>query len=140
MNKTNYYFDMDGVLANFHEHKNGWKYSGNYNFIRNLKPFINSINLCKTMIKTGENVFISSLCRNEIAKQAKLDWLAEYLPELDASHIIIIIGHGKKNEYMATEDGILIDDKEGNIKAWRKAGMKAVYVETKGYIDLNVIA
>ena len=41
---------------------------------------------------------------------------------------------------MITKDGILIDDKEANIKAWRKAGMKAIYVETKGCIDLNAIA
>lgn len=137
---NNYYFDMDGVLANFHEHKDGWKYASSYKFIRNLKPFMEAINTCKKMIETGENVYISSLCASENAKKAKIDWLAEYIPELKVSHIVIIVGKGKKNEHMLTEDGILIDDKESNIKAWRKAGMKAIYVETKGVIELEKVA
>ena len=137
---TNYYFDMDGVMANFHEHKDGWRVAGNYNFIRNLKPFMVTIELINTMIANGENVYIFSLCKNEIAKQAKIDWLAEYIPSLEVSHIIILIGNAKKHEHMLTADGVLVDDKEANVKAWRKAGHKAVFVETKGTVDLTKVA
>lgn len=133
-----YYFDMDGVLANFHEHKDGWKVSGNYDFIRNLRPFEDSVNLVNSLIASGIEVYISSLCRNEIARQAKIDWLSEYIPSLDLDHIIILTGNAKKNEYMRTSEGILVDDKKANVSAWRKAGFKAVWVEEKGVVDLHM--
>ena len=137
---TTYYFDMDGVLANFHEYKDGWKFSGNYNFIRNLKPFEESVKLINTLLENGEKVYISSLARNNEAKKAKIDWLSEYVPALDEEHIIILVGNAKKHENMKTENGILIDDKLANIRAWRKAGMKALYVENKGEIHMEEIA
>ena len=139
MARTSYYFDMDGVMANFHEHKDGWKYAGSYNFIRNLKPFMDTVNLINDMIANGKSVYISSLCRNETAKQAKIDWLAEYIPNLRKDHIIILVGNGKKVENRKTKGGVLIDDKEANIKQWRKAGLKAVYVEVKGQVDMTKI-
>jgi 5'(3')-deoxyribonucleotidase len=131
---------MDGVLANFHEHKDGWKFAGSYDFIRNLAPFIESINLVNEMIKNGYKVYISSLCRNEYAKQAKIDWLKQYIPNLKEENIIILIGNAKKVENMKTRTGVLVDDKEANVKQWRKKGLKAVYVETKGIIEMNKIA
>ena len=139
MNKVNetYYFDMDGVLANFHEHKDGWKNAGKYNFIRNLRPFDEAVNLINNLIVSGAEVYISSLCMNDAAKQAKIDWLAEYVPTLDADHIIILVGNAKKNDNMKTADGILVDDKKANVNAWRKAGHKAVFVEEKGVVDLT---
>lgn len=134
---TTYYFDMDGVLANFHEHENGWRMAGSYNFIRNLRPFMATVNLVNDMIADGVEVYISSLCKNETAKKAKIDWLAEFIPALNLDHIIILIGTAKKNEHMMTADGILVDDKLANVRAWRKAGHKAVYVEEKGVVNLD---
>ena len=141
MNKrTNYYFDMDGVLANFHEHKNGWMFADKYDFIRNLAPFVESISLVNEMIEKGYKVYISSLCRNEETKQAKIDWLKQYIPNLKAENIIILIGSAKKVENMKTRTGVLIDDKEANIKQWRKKGLKAVYVKDKGIIKMGEVA
>lgn len=140
MARTSYYFDMDGVLANFHEHVDGWKYAMSYNFIRNLRPFEESVNLVNEMIASGKSVYISSLCASEDAKRAKIDWLAQYIPNLKANHIIIVVGNAKKNETMKTKKGVLIDDKKANINAWRKAGLKAVFVEEKGKINLTEIA
>lgn len=140
MARTSYYFDMDGVLANFHEHKNGWRFAGKYDFIRNLNPFIEAVDLVNQMIKDGKSVYISSLAMNETAKQAKIDWLAQYIPGLKKNHIIILVGNAKKNEHMKTKKGVLVDDKMSNIRAWRKAGMKAVFVETKGQVDLAQVA
>lgn len=135
---TNYYFDIDGVLANFHEYKDSWKYAKTYSFIRNLKPFVDNIKLVKELIAKGENIFINSLVASETAKQARYDWLAEFLPEISIDHIILIVGSGKKFEYMKTEDGVLIDDKESNVKQWTKAGFKAIYLKEKGgKIELN---
>lgn len=140
MANINYYFDMDGVLANFHEIKDGWKFAKNYNFIRNLRPFAEAVDLVNALLADGQEVYISSLCASEEAKQAKIDWLAQYIPTLTADHIIIIVGTAKKHENMLTADGVLVDDKEANVKAWRKAGMKAVHVAIKGVIDLGAMA
>lgn len=141
MNKrTNYYFDMDGVLANFHEHKNGWMLAGEYDFIRNLAPFVESIALVNDMINKGYKVYILSLCRNEEAKRAKIDWLKQYIPSLKAENIIILIGNAKKVENMKTRTGVLVDDKETNIKQWRKKGLKAVYVKNRGVVRMEEVA
>ena len=140
MARTSYYFDVDGVLANFHEHKDGWKYALTYNFIRNLRPFNESVELVNKMINDGKSVYISTLCASEEAKRARIEWIKEYIPNIKDNHIIAIVGNAKKNEHMRTKKGVLVDDKMANIRAWRKAGFKAVYVENKGQIDLNAIA
>ncbi len=132
MTKT-YYFDVDGVLADFHsvyDSKNRGK-SLTYNFIRNLKAFTNNVNLVKSLIANGNNVYISTMVANEATRKARIDWLAEYLPEIDESHIITLF-KGKKSDNMRTEDGILVDDKESNCKQWTKAGHKAIWLEVKG--------
>lgn len=137
---ANYYFDVDGVLANFHEVKDGWRYATTYKFIRNLKPFMNNINFVKELIAQGENVYISSLVASVPAEMARIEWLAEYLPELKKENIILLQGTTKKYEHIKTDDGILIDDKEVNCRQWTKAGYKAVWLEEKGgNIDLTKI-
>ena len=138
-NNEIFYFDMDGVLANFHEVKDGWKYAKNYNFIRNLRPFADAVATVNALIDAGVEVYISSLCASEDAKQAKIDWLAQYIPALTLDRIIILVGSGKKHEHLVTADGILVDDKASNVKGWRKAGHKAIFVEEKGIIDFSKI-
>lgn len=133
-----YYFDMDGVLANFHKEPFKRGNALSYNFMVNLDPFMETIKLVKSLIKKGEKVYISSLAACEDAKRAKIDWLAKYLPEIKEENIIIIIGNGKKHENMKTEDGILVDDKKANCTAWEKAGHKAIFVETRGVVTLEV--
>lgn len=132
---TNYYFDMD-VLANFHEHPFVKGQACRYDFIRNLRPFVAAIALVKTLIAAGENVYISSMAATDNAKQAKIDWLAEYLPEISADHIIIIVGGGNKADYIKTQTGILVDDQPANIRKWEKAGYTGVLVEVKGEVIL----
>lgn len=136
---TNYYFDMDGVLVNFHEHKDGWKKAMNYEFIRNLNPFSEAIQLVNDLLaKKDITVYISSVCASEEAKQAKIEWLAQYIPTLEIANIIITVkGNCHKEQRMKTDNGILVDDKMENIKAWRKQGYKAIFVETKGKINLE---
>lgn len=127
-----YYFDIDGVLANFH--KEPFKYANaiNRNWIANLEPFMANINIVKSLIANGHDVYVLSKAASEDARLGKIDWLEKYIPELAYENIIIIVGNGKKVDYMATDDGILVDDDMKNIRPWTKAGHQAIYVEVKG--------
>lgn len=128
-----YYFDVDGVLADFHSvyNKDNRAESLTYDFIRNLKPFAENVQIVKNLIAHGVQVYISTMVANEITKQARIDWLAEMLPEIPVENIIAIIGHGNKADYIR-EAGILVDDKKANCRQWEKAGYKAIWLEVKG--------
>ena len=127
-----YYFDMDGVISNFH--KEPYKYANaiNRQWIANLDPFINNINIIRKLIADGKSVYILSKAASEQAKLGKIDWLHKYIPELKPNRIIIIIGNGKKCDYMKTKTGILIDDNKTNINQWIKAGHKGILLQYKG--------
>ena len=131
-----YYFDMDGVIANFH--KEPYKYANaiNRKWISNLEPFMHNVNLIKDLIANGNNVYILTKAASEQAKLGKLDWLKKYIPEIPVCKVIVIVGNGKKVDYIQ-EDGILVDDDKKNVNPWIKAGHKAILVENKG--DMVVI-
>lgn len=131
---TNYYFDVDGVLADFHSEYDPANRAASltYKFVRNLKPFTKNVQAVKALVAKGEQVFISTIVANENTRKARIEWLAEYLPEIPAERVITIMGHGNKAEHMMTEDGILVDDKKANCRQWEKAGHKAVWLEVKG--------
>ena len=132
MKTTAYYFDMDGVIANFH--KEPYKYINaiNRQWIANLEPFMENVNVIKSLIARGENVYILSKAASENAKLGKIDWLAKYIPELNIDKIIIIVGNGKKCDYIKTKTGVLIDDDKTNINQWVKAGYQGILLKTKG--------
>lgn len=134
--KKVYYFDMDGVLADFHSAyaiDKGTAY--NREKMANLKPFQQAIETVKALIASGKSVYINSLAANEAGKQGKLEWLAKYLPEIKQNHIIIIVGYGKKSDYMKTKTGILVDDKLANCKQWTKlTGQGSLWIEEKGRV------
>ena len=131
---TTYYFDMDGVLANFHkdfDYKKRTQQAMNREWIANLEPFMNNVAIVKDLIATGERVYILTAAANEAARLGKIDWLTKYIPELSLEMFICIVGNGKKVDYIK-EDGILIDDTRKNITPWVKAGHKAIWLEVKG--------
>lgn len=126
-----YYFDMDGVLANFHKEAYSFANAINRDWIANLDPFMDNVNLVRNLIAQGEKVYILSKAARETAKMGKIDWLARYIPEMTIENIIIIVGNGKKIDFIR-EDGILVDDDMKNIRPWVKAGQKAIHLEIKG--------
>lgn len=127
-----YYFDMDGVLSNFH--KEPYKYTNaiSREWIANLEPFTENVEIVRNLIKNKKSVYIISKAASDEAKQGKLEWLAKYIPELNPKKVIIIVGNGKKVDYMKTKTGILIDDDIKNTRPWSKAGHKVITLEYKG--------
>lgn len=126
-----YYVDMDGVIANFH--KEPYKYTNaiNREWIASLDPFTYNVEIIRNLILAKHTVYILSKAAHENAKLGKIDWLNKYLPEIPAENIIVIVGNGKKVDYMR-EEGTLIDDDVKNTRPWVKAGHPAILLETKG--------
>ena len=132
MARTVYYFDMDGVLSNFHKKPFKYENAINREWIANLEPFTENVELVRKLIKSGKSVYILSKAASEDAKLGKIDWLTKYIPELNKKRIIVIVGNGKKVDYMKTKTGILIDDDIKNTRPWAKAGHKVITLEYKG--------
>lgn len=130
-NKT-YYFDMDGVLANFH--KEPYKYTNaiNKEWIANLDPFMENVNLVRNLLIAGVEVYILSKAASENARLGKLEWLAKFIPEMPVENVIVIVGNGKKADFIKTETGVLVDDDIKNTRPWMKAGYEAITLEYKG--------
>lgn len=128
------YWDMDGVLANFHKAYADDKTTAlNRNAMANLEPFSANIATIKSLIAAHEMVYILTKAANEEGKQGKLDWLAKYIPELPVENFICIIGKGKKVDFIR-EAGTLIDDDEKNTKQWIAAGYEAITLMAKGEV------
>ncbi len=132
MARTVYYFDMDGVISNFHKEPYKYVNAINREWIANLEPFMYNVDLIRNLIKQGKSVYILSKAASENAKLGKIDWLKKYIPELKSNRIIVIVGSGKKCDYMRTKTGILIDDDKTNINQWVKAGHKGILLKEKG--------
>lgn len=132
MARTVYYFDMDGVIANFHKEPFKYANATNREWIANLDPFMANVEIIRDLLANKKSVYILTKAINEDAKQGKLDWLARYIPELDTKRVIVIVGNGKKVDYMRTKTGVLIDDDIKNTRQWEKAGHKAITLEYKG--------
>lgn len=130
-----YYFDMDGVIADFHREAYKYENAINRDWIANLLPFMNNVNLINDLMACGHCVYILTKAASEEAKQGKRDWLDKYLPAVTAERFICIVGNGKKVDYIH-EAGILVDDDMKNIRPWVKAGFEAVFVEHKGQTAL----
>ena len=132
--RTAFYFDMDGVIANFHkdfDYRKRAQQALNRKWIANLDPFMDNINVMKDLIANNEKVYILTKAANEAAKLGKIDFLKKYIPEFDLNYFICIVGSGRKIDYIK-EDGILVDDDKKNLRQWEKAGQPVYFVEVKG--------
>jgi 5'(3')-deoxyribonucleotidase len=126
-----YYWDMDGVLANFHAAYAIDKATAlKKDAMANLLPFVANVRILRDLIATGNTCYILTKAANADGAEGKVEWLAKYVPEMDAEHTIIIT-KGRKVDYIR-EDGILIDDDEKNTKQWIKGGHEAITLTEKG--------
>ena len=125
------YWDMDGVLANFHKAfaENRGVALSRFG-MANLEPFAENVAILRARIAAGEKCYILTRAANDNGAAGKIDWLRKYVPEMDAENIIILL-KGRKVDNIR-EPGILIDDDERNTKAWNKAGFPAILLAEKG--------
>ena len=127
-----YYFDMDGVLANFHKaYATDKMTAAKREAMANLEPFAENVTTVRRLIALGVQVYILTKARNEDGKQGKIDWLAKYIPEITADQFICIVGYGKKVDFIR-EAGVLVDDDPKNTRQWVKAGFEAITLTEKG--------
>ena len=126
-----YYFDMDGVLSNFHKEPYKYVNAINRTWIANLDPFMDNIETVKRLIVMGEQIYILTKAASENARLGKIDWLAKYLPEISLENFICIVGNGRKVDFIR-EDGVLVDDDKKNTTPWEKAGHGAILLASKG--------
>lgn len=129
--KSVFYWDMDGVLADYHGYvKGNWSMALRRDTFQNLPAFQHNVDLLNALLAKGITCYILTKAANEDAMQGKRDWLKANVPMMDDEHFICIT-KGRKVDHMK-EEGILIDDDATNCKQWTKAGYTAIYLETKG--------
>lgn len=127
-----YYWDMDGVLADFHKaYATDKAVALKKDAMANLEPFTANVATLNKLIAEGHTCYILTKAANEAGKQGKVEWLAKYVPAMDEAHFICIIGKGRKVDFIR-EDGVLIDDDATNTKQWVKGGHEAILLTTKG--------
>ena len=125
-----YYWDMDGVLADFHTaYATDRATALKKDAMANLLPFMANVVTLRNLILAGHTCYILTKAANEAGAQGKVEWLAKYVPEMTADHIIIMT-KGRKVDNIR-EDGILIDA-DTNTRQWEKAGHTAILLTAKG--------
>ena len=126
-----YYWDMDGVLANFHKaYATDKAVALKKDAMANLEPFTANVMTLRTLMAAGHKCYILTKAANADGAQGKVEWLAKYVPEMKAEDIIIIT-KGRKVDNIR-EDGILVDDDSANTRQWEKAGHRAILLTAKG--------
>ena len=126
-----YYWDMDGVLANFHKaYATDKAVALKRDAMANLEPFAANVTTLRTLMALGHKCYILTKAANADGAQGKVEWLAKYVPEMKAEDIIILT-KGRKVDAIR-EEGILVDDDPANTRQWEKGGHKAILLATKG--------
>ncbi len=133
MNKQRIFIDMDGVLAVFKETD---KIETLYEkkFFLNLKPQKNVVEMVGNLQDNPEyEIFILSayLTDSKYAKTEKIQWLNQYLPDIDTEHILFCPCGEDKNKYVPNgicQSDILLDDYTPNLMDWKNAGGIAIKI------------
>lgn len=122
------YYDMDGVLADFNREIDGLaRFTSERGFFRNLEPLpmAHALNLELLNVNIARDTYILSSSPNAQADADKIAWLAVYVPNMDASHIIFTRTGLEKAQHAQAGD-VLVDDFSDNLIAWVNAGGRGI--------------
>ena len=76
-----YYWDMDGVLADFHTaYATDRATALKKDAMANLLPFMANVVTLRNLILAGHTCYILTKAANEAGAQGKVEWLAKYVP------------------------------------------------------------
>lgn len=139
-----YYFDMDGVLADWVDQYNSVsdmplsEFNSlsredrelikmdlfDYNFFYNMQPIQSGLDLLNEKINRGFDVCILSASgivnRDEVIR-AKKDWISLHIGNINAMFVDKVEMKSQKMDQNIAEN-ILIDDRQIAIDAWNQAG------------------
>lgn len=139
-----YYFDMDGVLADWVDQYNSVsdmplsEFNSlsredrelikmdlfDYNFFYNMQPIQSGLDLLNEKINQGFDVCILSASgrvnRDEVIR-AKKDWILLHIGNINAMFVDKVEMKSQKMDQNIAEN-ILIDDRQIAIDAWNQAG------------------
>lgn len=122
-----YYFDMDGVIAEWNENASIEEVSSP-GYFRKRKPEEKVIELMHKLKAEGYGVkILSAVYENDYSAKDKEAWIEQNgLSDID--HIFVPYGKDKNDYIDNSEDktAVLIDDFGKNLTAWQNAGHTAV--------------
>jgi 5'(3')-deoxyribonucleotidase len=132
-----YYFDMDGVLADFDGQPNAMKrFITEEGFFTKLAPTKLAKTLNEELInrEVYENTYILSASPNLKADIDKMFWINQHLPNIKIENVIIVRGgkgaDERKAKY-ANSDSVLFDDYSNNLITWEQFGGKGIKIVNK---------
>ena len=100
---------------------------GGADFWHRLRPYSWSMPMYNRLAEHGKCVVLSSPTRDPACAAGKMGWLQSFFSEGRAFRDYILAPwHNKR--LLAGKNRILIDDNEGNVRDWIKAGGRAVLV------------
>lgn len=135
MSKIRVFWDMDGTLAK-------WRSSATFSdlykkgYFASLEPETALCKLANKLFKRSElenYILTSFLTDSAYAKDEKLQWLKNNIPDLKLENVICVPYGIKKSSFVEdashkelSEKDILIDDHSPNLISWETAGGKSV--------------
>lgn len=127
---TTIFFDMDGTLADLYGVDNWLSYLENRDPFpyKNARPLLNLSALARKLNRLIENGYAveiiswtakhSTIEYNEAIATAKLEWLGSHLKSVKFQKINIVEYGTNKDLFRHSENDILFDDEERNLKSW----------------------